>query len=152
VDSPSLVPPDVRLARAIRALRDAVLGCGAACLGLAVVAGAILALSGSDPVLTPPVVTVLGGGQLLALAGAVVAGLGLRAALAGRPVGPALTATRDRLRLVGRAVLVWCVGAAAGWTVAAPGVALLVLALAAVTAQLAVVVLLVRRRVAAAAR
>ncbi len=152
MDSPSLVPPDVRLARAIRALRDAVLGCGAACLGLAVVAGAILGLSGSDPAVTPAVVTVLGGGQLLAIVGAAVGGLGLRAVLTGRPVVPALSATHARLRWVVRAVLVWCVGAAAGWTVAEPALALLVLALAAVVAQLAVVVLLVRRRVAGAAR
>ena len=63
------MPPDVRLARTVRALRDAVVGCGAACLGLAVVAAAILALSGSDPLLAGPTLTILGGGQLLALVG-----------------------------------------------------------------------------------
>lgn len=146
-----MVPQDVRLARAIRALRDAVIGCGAACLGLAVVASAILALSGSDPTLIGPAVTVLGGGQLLALVGAVVGGLGLRAVLAGEPTGPVLTTARRRLRLVTRAVLVWCVAAAAAWTIADPALAVLVLALAAVTAQLAAVVVVLRRRLARAA-
>lgn len=150
MDSPSPVPQDVRLARAIRALRDTVIGCGAACLGLAVVASAILALSGSDPTLTGPAVTVLGGGQLLALVGAVVGGLGLRGVLRGGAAGAVLATARRRLRLVARAVLVWCVAAAAAWTIAEPTIALLVLALAAVTAQLAAVVVVLRRRLARA--
>lgn len=146
MDSPSPVPQDVRLARAIRALRDTVAGCGAACLGLAVVAVAILVLSSSDPTLTAPVVTILGGGQLLAIVGAGVGALGLRAALADRPLGPALATARERLRWVTRAVLVWCVGAAVAWTLAQPAIALLNLALAAVTAQLAVVLVVTGRR------
>lgn len=144
------VPPDVRLARAIRALRDAVVGCGAACLGLAVVAAAILALTDSDPLLTGPAVTILGGGQLLAIAGAVVGGVGLRAVLTGAPPGRATAATRGRLLRVQRGVLAWCVAATAAWTVAEPSTAVLTLALAVVTAQLAVVVVLVRRRLAGA--
>ncbi len=150
MDSPSLVPQDVRLARAIRALRDTVVGCGAACLGLAVVATAILALSSSDPVLTGPTVTVLGGGQLLALVGAALGAIGLRGALAGRPLDPLLATTRTRLRRLARAVLVWCVASAVAWTAARPSTVLLTLALAAVTAQLAAVVVLVRRRLARA--
>lgn len=146
MDSPSPLPPDVQLARAIRTLRDAVIGCGAACLGLAVVAGAILALSDSDPTLTGPTVTILGGGQLLALLGAASGALGLRGALRDEPLGPVLSTTRRRLRWVTRAALGWCVGAAAGWTIADPGSVVLVLALAAVAAQLAVVLRLVRRR------
>lgn len=140
------VPPDVRLARTVRALRDAVVGCGAACLGLAVVAAAILALSGSDPLLAGPTLTILGGGQLLALVGAVVAALGLRGALVGRPLSGVVEATRARLRWVVRATLVWSLGAAVGWALADPARAVLFLALGAVTAQLAVVVLVLRRR------
>lgn len=147
MESPS-VPSDVRLARAIGALRDTVIGCGAACLGLAVVASAILALSSSAPALTGPTLTILGGGQVLALAGALVGGLGLRGALVGRPLGPVLSATHSRLHWVVRAVLVWCLGAALGWTLAEPSSGVLALALAAVTAQLAVVVVLLRRRLA----
>lgn len=142
------VPPDVRLARTVRALRDAVVGCGAACLGLAVVASAILALSGSDPALTGPTLTILGGGQLLALVGTVLSAVALRGALAGRPLGPLVSDARARLRWVVRATLVWAVGAALGWAFADPGLTVLCLALAAVTAQLAVVVLLLRRRLA----
>ncbi|WP_413452041.1 hypothetical protein AA0Y32_12955 [Georgenia phoenicis] len=140
------VPPDVRLARTIRALRDAVVGCGAACLGLAVVAAAILALSGSEPALSGPTLTILGGGQLLALVGASVAALGLRGALTGAELAAVVGAVRDRLRWVVRAVLVWSVGAALGWSLAEPGRTVLFLALGAVTAQLAVVVLVLRRR------
>lgn len=140
------MPPDVRLARTIRALRDAVLGCGAACLGLAVVAAAILALSSSDPLLAGPTLTILGGGQLLALAGAALAALGLRGALVGRPLVSVVGATRERLRWVVRATLVWSAGAAVGWSLADPARTVLFLALGAVTAQLAVVVLVVRRR------
>lgn len=150
MNSPSTVPQDVRLARTIRAFRDAMIACGAACLGLAVIASAILVLSGSDPVITAPVVTILGGGQLLALLGAVVCGLGLRGVLAGRSAEGALQTAGGRLRLLAGAVLVWCVGAAAGWTIASPSTVVLILALAAVTAQLIAVLLLARRRLAKA--
>jgi len=145
VESPP-VPQDVLIARAIRALRDAVVGCGAACLGLAVVAAAILALSGSDTTLVGPAVSVLGGGQLLAITGAVVGALGLRAVLAGRPPARTLATTSARLRWVQRAVLAWCVVAVAAWTVADPATAVLTLALGVVSAQLAIVLVLVRRR------
>ena len=144
------VPQDVLVARAIRALRDAVVACGAACLGLAVVAAAILALSGSDPTLVGPAVSVLGGGQLLAIVGAVVGALGLRGVLAGRPPAQTLTVTSARLRRVQLAVLVWCVVAVATWTVVEPATAVLTLALGVVAAQLALVVVLVRRRLAQA--
>ncbi len=140
------VPPDVRLARTVRALRDAVVGCGAACLGLAVIAAAILALSGSDPLLAGPTLTILGGGQLLALVGAALAALGLHGALAGHPLGGVVGTTRARMRWVVRAALVWSVGAAVGWALADPARTLLFLALGAVTAQLAVLVLVLRRR------
>lgn len=139
-------PPDVRLARAIRALRDALIGAGAACLGLAVVASAILALSDSDAVITGPVLTLLGGGQLLALVAAVLCAIGLRGVLTGRPIGLLLVTTRARLRWVARAVLGWCVGAAAMWVLTEPASALISLALAAVTAQLAVVLVVLGRR------
>lgn len=149
MESP-LLPPDVQLARAVRALRDAVVGCGAAGLGLTAVAAAILALSGSDPTLTGPALTILGGGQLLAISGAVVGAVGLRSVLAGGPPARALARARRRLRWVQHAVLAWCVGAVVAWTVGKPATAVLTLALAVVAAQLAVVVLLVRRRLARA--
>ncbi len=150
MDSPP-VPPDVSVARAIRALRDTTLGCGAACLGLAVVATAILALGGADPRLSGPAVTILGGGQLLAIAGAVVGALGLRAVLADRPPRPVLAATAHRLHWVFRAVLVWSAASAVAWTAADPSGAVLAIALAAVTAQLAAVVVVLRRRLRRAA-
>lgn len=140
------VPADVRLARTIRVLRDAVVICGAGSLGAAVLAAGMLALSGTDSALSWPLLTILGGGQLITLVGAILAALGLRAALvAGDATGAART-THRRLRVLARAVLIWSVGTAAGWALADPGNVLLFLALAAVTAQLAVVLLLAAGR------
>src|SRR5699024_513248 len=114
--------------------------------GAAVLAVGMLALSGSDADLGWPLLTILGGGQLIALVGAVLAALGLRAALVGDDATAAARTTHRRLRMLARAVLIWSVGSAAGWALAEPGTALLVLALAAVTAQLAVVLLLAAGR------
>ena len=143
------VPHDVRLARTVRVLRDAVVICGAGSLGAAVLAAGMLALSGTDSDLAWPLLTMLGGGQLIALLGAVVAALGLRTALVATDATDAARAVHRRLRGLSRAVLVWSVGTAAGWVLANPSTALLVLALAAVTAQLAVVLLLGRAHIAA---
>lgn len=170
-----MTPDDVLLARAIRALRDAVVLCGAGCLMLAVVAGGVIALAGPDATLGPTALTILGGGQLIALVGAVVAALGLRAALAGSgtaaeagpaagagteaglatapgtgaavaTAGRAVSTVRTRLRWLVRVVLVWCVGTAAGWSLAVPSRVVVTLALAAVAAQLAVLLLVAVRR------
>jgi len=141
------VPHDVRLARTVRVLRDAVVICGAGSLGAAVLAAGMLALSGTDSDLSWPLLTILGGGQLIALLGAVLAALGLRTALMADDATDSARTAHRRLRGLSRAVLVWSVGTAAGWTLAQPSSALLVLALAAVTAQLAVVLLLAAGRV-----
>lgn len=141
------VPHDVRLARTVRVLRDAVVICGAGSLGAAVLAAGMLALSGTDSDLSWPLLTILGGGQLIALLGAVLAALGLRTALVADDATDSARTVHRRLRGLSRAVLVWSVGTAAGWTLAQPSSALLVLALAAVTAQLAVVLLLAAGRV-----
>lgn len=140
------VPADVRLARTVRVLRDAVVICGAGSLGAAALAAGMLALSGTDTDLSWPLLTILGGGQLIALFGAILAALGLRAALVADDAAGAARTTHRRLRVLARAVLVWSVGTAGGWALADPGNALLVLALAAVTAQLAVVLLLAAGR------
>lgn len=147
------VPDDVRLARAIGALRDAILLCGGGCLALAVIAGSVIALAGPDATLGPTALTILGGGQFIALVGAVLSALGLRNALsASRPLTEILTRTRTRLRFLVRVVLVWAVGTAAGWTLAIPARIVITLALVAVTAQLAVLLLLAVGRLERAAR
>ena len=139
-------PADVRLARAIRALRDALVGCGIACLGLGAIALAIIALATPTSAMTWPTLTLLGGGQLLALVGAGLSAVGLRAVLVGAPAQPLLDRTRRHLALLARVVLVWCIAAATAWAIAYPSTAVLSLALAAVTAQLAVLLLVLGRR------
>lgn len=144
----NLLPPDVRVARAIRALRDTLVACGIACLGLGAIAMAIVALAAPTSGITWPTVTLLGGGQLLALVGAAISAIALRAALAGRPPEALLTTTRARLALLARGVLVWCVTGTTAWVIAYPATAALTLALAVVTAQLAVALLVLGRRLA----
>ncbi|MEE6281996.1 hypothetical protein [Georgenia sunbinii] len=132
------IPDDVRLARAVRALRDTLVGCGVACLGLGVIAMAIVALASPASAVSWPTVTLLGGGQLLALVGAGLSAVALRGSLVGQPTDVLLRTTRRRLGLLARVVVGWCVAAAAAWVIAYPSTAVLSLALAAVTAQLAV--------------
>ncbi|MFC4554518.1 hypothetical protein [Georgenia faecalis] len=142
-------PEDVRIARAVRTLRDAVVGAGAACLVLGVFAVAVVLLLGADDAW--PAVTLLGGGQVLAIVAAAVAALALRAVLAGaEPTAPLERAWRG-LRLTARAVLVLCVLAAVAWVVADPGSAVSTVALALVTAQLTAVLTLLARRVRSSA-
>lgn len=142
------LPQDVRVARAIRALRDTLVGCGMACLGLGVVAMAIVALASPTSGITWPTVTILGGGQLLALVGAGVSAVALRASLVGQPAEGLLATTHRRLALLARVVLVWCVVATTAWVIAYPATAALTLALAAVTAQLSVALLFLGRPLA----
>lgn len=148
MENPASVPPDVRLARAIRALRDTLVGCGIACLGLGAIAMAIVALASPTSDITWPTVTILGGGQLLALIGAGISAVALRALLVGHPAEGLQATTRERLALLARVVLVWCVVATTAWVIAYPGTAALTLALAVVTAQLSVALHLLGRRLA----
>ncbi|MEE6274319.1 hypothetical protein [Georgenia wangjunii] len=141
-------PEDVRVARAVRGLRDALVACGAACLVLGVFAVGAVLLAGDDAGAAWPAVTLLGSGQLLALVGAGVAAAALRAVLRGSGPAPALARTHAILGLLARLVLVACVAGATAWVVARPGAALMTLALALVTAQLAAVLAVVRRRLA----
>lgn len=128
------------------ALRVVVLGGGATCLLLAVIASALLYLAGSGSPVAWPVVSLLGGGQLVALLAAGSAGWGLLA-LWRRAVPAATVALVARhLQLLQRALLVWCVLATAGWVLVRPALAMATILLAAVTAQVALVLALFRRR------
>lgn len=165
----STPPPDVGVARGIRALTAALLACCAAALLLgagaaAAVAGAATARQAGTPVLTAGL-TLLVLGQAGALAGAVVTGLGLRAVLLPRRTGTQADGeatevaaarvaevrfrTALRLALAGRLVLAGAVAGVAAWTLATPAAALGALAGGLVTAQVAVLFAVVARRLAA---
>jgi len=130
---------------ALRRLRDVVVACAAACLGLAVIAAALISLTGTDSMATGPVVWLLGGGQVLALAAALIGVWGFRAGLH-EPADEVVRRISARLAWVQRATLVWCVAAAAIYTLMNPGAGLVALLLGAVSAQLAVLIGLLRRR------
>lgn len=147
--------PDLRTAHVVAATRAALVTMGVACLTLGGIALALVALvPDSGTVALEPGLTVVGGGQLLAIAGAICSALALRDALhdgADRSDHLlALQRLHARLGLVLRATLVWCVAATAVWAVLRPGQAVFTLALAAVTAQLAGLLVLVRRHLAGA--
>ncbi|MCK6209769.1 hypothetical protein KZX45_04345 [Georgenia sp. EYE_87] len=140
----STAPPEGAVARAARALRIALLVCAGACVALGLM-GAGLALLTRDDAALWPGLTLLGVGQLAGLAGATVAGLGLRRVLTGsapRDVTPRVRATLGRLGTVLGAVLV--TGAAA-WILARPSAWVAVLACALVSAQLVAVLRFLRR-------
>jgi hypothetical protein len=156
-------PPDALVARTIRALTWVLLaGCvAAAALGLAAVAALMLtAPTGAD---LGPVTTLLAVGQLAALATAAVGGLGLWRTLrpreAGQAAGPGAadwddvagttavrTVTARRLALLARVTAAGCVLAVAVWSLTTPGGALGSLLGAAVAAQVAVLDVVLSRR------
>ena len=163
-------PPDVAVAHAIRALTRALLVCCAAvgALGLAGVAVLTLGAASADGLM--PALSLLAVGQVVALAGGVVVVLGLRATL--RPsrarrgpdassatVAPTHATPDDaaraaaagavvarRLGLLARLLLVALVVAVAGWAFADGASALGALLGALVSAQVAVVFVVVGRR------
>lgn len=168
------LPPDVAVAHAIRALTRALLVCCAAvgALGLAGVAVLTLGAASTDGLM--PALSLLAVGQVVALAGGGVVVLGLRAALrpsrarrgpdasspADAPADAPAHATPDdaaraaaacavvarRLEVLARVLLAACVLAVAGWAFADGASALGALLGALVSAQVAVVFVVVGRR------
>lgn len=128
------------------ALRVVVLGGGATCLLLAVMASALLYLAGTGSPAAWPVVSLLGAGQLVALLAAGSAGWVLLAMRRRAVPAAAVAPVARHLQLLQRALLVWCVLATAGWVLARPALAIATLLVAAVTAQIALVLALFRRR------
>lgn len=168
-------PPDVLAARATRTLTGAVLALSLAALLLGGASLAVLALTGSaDPAL--PLLSLLGVGQLAAVAGAAATGYGLARMLrttddgappatggraaqatghasAGGHSGPSPSTVTEgvagALHLVARVLLVALVAVATAWAIARPGEVVGVLAGAVVGAQAAVLLTFVARRVQA---
>ena len=157
------------VARAIRDLTRALLICCAAVGVLGLAGVAILTLAPQDLTGLLPALTLLGLCQVFALVGGVVVGVGLRAALGTRrtdagPRPPDAAAPADatpddaaraaeasavvarRLHLLARVVLVACVLAVAAWALADGAAAVGALLGALVGAQVAVVFVLLARR------
>ncbi|HLS49637.1 MAG TPA: hypothetical protein VK024_06555 [Actinomycetaceae bacterium] len=126
------------------ALRTAFIASGGACLALGVLAASLLVLAGADSPIAWPAVTLLGGGQVVALAAAGVAGAGWWR-LGRADTRGVLEQTARRFGFLQRVVLVWCIGAAAAWVIHSLDLAIAVLLLAAVAAQLALVLGMLRR-------
>jgi hypothetical protein len=168
-------PPDVVVARTLRSLTRALLVCCGAALALGLLAVAILGLSGGSADGLASGLVLLGVGQLAAIAGAGVVGSGLRRVVGSATEGAqhpgsavatapgdavatpedaaAATGAREAvghgLVLVARALLVACVLVAAAWTLADTAAALGSLLGALVSAQVAVALFAVRRRLVA---
>ncbi|MFH5821969.1 hypothetical protein [Georgenia sp. AZ-5] len=135
---------DLAVARAVRALRTTLMVCAGACLALGAMGLAIALLTGTGgPVL--PGLTMLAAGQSVALAAAAVAGLGLRRVLRGAEPHAVTTAVRARLGTCERVLAAALVLGGAGWVALRPGAVVAVVACALVSAQLAVVLHLLRR-------
>jgi hypothetical protein len=131
----STAPPEETVARAVRALRIALLVCAGACVVLGLMGAALVLLTDDDALLWPGL-TLLGLGQLAGLVGAAVASLGLRRVLTGsdpREVTPRVRATLGRLSIVLGVVL--AIGAVA-WIVVRPSAWVAVVACALVSVQL----------------
>lgn len=165
------------VARAIRDLTRALLICCAAVGALGLAGVAILTLAPQDLAGLLPALALLGLCQMFALVGGVVVGVGLRAALGprrtepapGRPDDtPAAAASADatpgdaarateasavvahRLQIVARVTLAACVLVVAAWAIADGAAAVGALLGALVGAQVAVVFVLLARRLARA--
>ncbi len=140
------VPAEVALARAIRALRSAMLLLLSTALGLGVLAAAALVLAGQDgPELWPGLTTVLLG-QFAALAGGATALVGLQRALRPGAVPEVVrSATAGWLRRIPRPLYAALVVATAAWTLAEPTAGIEALVGAVVGAQAGVAVSLVAR-------
>src|SRR5690606_26338308 len=153
------VPPDVVIARAVRAHTRSLVALAGACLALAAVGLGGLSLAGDD-LRTPPITAglpLLGVGQACALASAAVAGVGLVRVLRGvgepgsdassdavREDVPRTTtrATASRLAVLMRITLGACVLAITVWALVASAGLLGAFVGALVTAQLVVVLAL----------
>lgn len=129
---------------AAHSLRTALIASGGAALGLGVVATCLLALAGADSPIAWPAVTLVGGGQLFALLAALSSAVAWwRSSTTGVAT---LARVARHLAFLQRAVLVWAVVGAAGWVLYRPELGIAVLLIAAVTAQLALVLGLLHRR------
>lgn len=141
--------PDVVTARVVRALTRTLILCCVAVVAAGLVAAGALAVAGDAADGLTPAVTMLGLGQAGGLVAAGVSALGLRRALATGPLpggceaGDAERVAR-RLGLVARGLFGACALASAAWIVAEPRAAVAVLLGAAVSAQVAVLLLALR--------
>ena len=148
-------PPDVVAARVVRALTRTLVLCCVAVVAAGLVAAGALAVAGdaTERLTTlglAPAVTMLGLGQAGGLVAAVVSAVGLRRVLAadlratgGSGAGAAERVAR-RLGLVARGLFGACALGSAAWIVAEPPAAVAVLLGAAVSAQVAVLLLVLR--------
>lgn len=127
------------VARSLRALRSALLATVGACLALGALAIGVVLLTGTGTALLWPGLSVLAGGQLLALVAAAVTALGLRRVLLGDEPAAALARTALGLRRLARLVLAVCVAGVVIWGVLRPEALVVTTACALVAAQAAAV-------------
>lgn len=155
------VPADVVISRAVRAHTRALAGLAGACVVIAIIGVAALSFAGPD-LRTPAIsagLSLLGIGQVCALAGAAVAGMGLVTVL--REVGePGSADSRDavgadlprattrrtagRLAVLMRVTVAACVLAITVWALADVGALVGAIVGALVTLQLVVVLAILR--------
>lgn len=136
-------PPESGAGRAVGALRTALLVTAGTCVGFGVLGAALVLLRGDADAW--PGLSMLLAAQAVALAAAVVTGLGLHRVLRGaepRPVTRRVRAAYARLESVLGALLVAGVTA---WMLARPDAWLAVCACALVAAQFVLVLRLIRR-------
>lgn len=145
----SEAPPDVAVARGITALRAvlAIVVAGVLALGVMALALVVLVSPGSD--LLWPGVSVLLVGQAVGLVAAAFAGWALRAVLVGQEPARARAALARRLRPTAIGLVVACLATACAWGLTDAGALVPALVCAVVAAQLAVVLEVLRRRLAA---
>lgn len=154
-------PADVVISRAVRAHTRALATLAGACVAVAIIGVAALSFAGSD-LRTPPItagLSLLGVGQVCALAGAAIAGVGLVHVL--REVGdPGSDDSRDavrsdlpratvkttaaRLAVLMRVIVAACVLAITIWAIADVGAVVGAVVGALVTLQLAVAIAVLR--------
>lgn len=139
--------PDV-VVRGIAALRAVLTTVVAGVLALGVMALALVLLVGPDSGLLWPGVSVLLVGQAVGLVAAALAGWALRQVLVGQDPARARATLARRLRPTAIALVTACLATAAGWGITHAGALVPALVCAVVAAQLAVVLEVLRRRLA----
>ncbi|TDE91683.1 hypothetical protein EXU48_16255 [Occultella glacieicola] len=162
--APVGTPADVVISRAVQAHTRTLLAMCAVALVLGLIGAGALSMAGQQGRDLPMIagLTLLGAGQLLAITGAVVAGLGLATILrgVGEPGSPdsrgaarshlptrTVEHTARRLAILLRVVVAAAVVGVAAWAIAAPAGLLGAAVGAVLTLQVAVVLAIVRVRV-----
>lgn len=152
------IPADVAWSRGVRFHLHAVFACAGAVVVLSVLGGAAILMAGplaQDPPITAGILALCVGG-LVAIAGAVAAGIGqlrvLQAARAGsaaplQTVAEILAATRGVFNLLPRVAVAGCVALLAAYSIGLPGGIWGAVVGSFVVVQVALVLTLVRRSV-----